>query len=363
MPPRPVSRRRAACLESRPVKTIYSENHRLHHTRAELVSGKMVPAFEYPRRAEIVIERIRAVGLGPILEPRALGLEAAKRVHAPRFVDFLEGAWDAWVARQGDETDALAFTWPTRSLRDVEPKTIEGQLGFYSFDAGCGITKGTFTAARSAVEVALTGVALLQEGESSAFSLCRPPGHHAAADQMGGYCYLNNAAIAAQALTDAGRRVAILDVDYHHGNGTQQIFYDRADVLFVSLHGTPETEYPFFLGYADEIGAGAGEGTNLNFPLPFGTLWPAFDEALQTGSRKVKDWGADTLVVSLGLDTYEEDPISKFKLKSEDFLRMGERIAALGLPTLFVFEGGYAVEPLGVNTANVLTGFEGAHKL
>ncbi len=177
----------------------------------------------------------------------------------------------------------------------------------------------------------------------------------------GGYCYLNNAAIAAQAFLDQGRRkVAILDVDYHHGNGTQDIFYQRSDVLFASIHGDPAEEFPFFLGFADELGEGAGEGYNFNYPLPMGSSWDAWSAALEQACQRIAEYGAEVLVVSLGVDTYMEDPISQFKLDSPDYLAMGRRIAALGLPTLFIMEGGYAVEAIGVNAVNVLEGFEGA---
>ncbi len=178
-----------------------------------------------------------------------------------------------------------------------------------------------------------------------------------AATSIGGYCYLNNVAIAAQWLSDEGLRPAILDVDYHHGNGTQAIFYDRPDVLFVSVHASPEFAYPHFLGFADERGQGAGANANLNLPLPKGTDWMGYAPALDVALKKVSDFGPDVLLVSLGLDTFEGDPISGFKLITEDYLRMGERLAALGKPTLFVFEGGYNLEHLAENTVNVLEGF------
>ncbi|NBT54691.1 MAG: histone deacetylase family protein, partial [Betaproteobacteria bacterium] len=176
-----------------------------------------------------------------------------------------------------------------------------------------------------------------------------------------GYCYLNNAAIAAQYLRDAGaKRVAILDVDHHHGNGTQDIFYDRSDVLFVSIHADPLIDYPFFLGHADETGTGEGLGYNLNFPLPQGTTWSAYDAALQQALQRIQAYAPDALIVSLGVDTFEQDPHSKFKLAAGDFSTLGERISRLKLPTVFAMEGGYAVEELGVNAVNVLLGFEQA---
>jgi acetoin utilization deacetylase AcuC-like enzyme len=243
--------------------------------------------------------------------------------------------------------------------QDRVPEDIDGKLGYYSMDAGVPITSGTWAAVSDAVNVALTGARHVREGARSAFSLCRPPGHHAAADYMGGYCYINNAAVAAQSFLDAGaKRVAILDVDYHHGNGTQSIFYHRPDVLFASLHGDPRTEYPFFLGHADETGTGAGLGYNANFPLQPGTAWADYTVALDAACARVADYAPDALVVSLGVDTFEEDPISQFKLRSADYLRIGEAIGRLGKPTLFVMEGGYAVAAIGVNAVNVLTGFE-----
>ena len=198
----------------------------------------------------------------------------------------------------------------------------------------------------------------MAEGARAAFSLSRPPGHHAGADFFGGYCFLNNAALAAQHLRDAGMdRVAVLDVDYHHGNGTQAIFYDRPDVFFASLHGDPRTEYPFFLGYADETGAGKGDGANLNLPLPRGTDYAHWSDALEVALAAIERFGADALVVSLGVDTFAGDPISGFQLQSTDYLRMGERLQQMGLPTVLVFEGGYAVEEVGINAVNVLQAF------
>jgi acetoin utilization deacetylase AcuC-like enzyme len=176
---------------------------------------------------------------------------------------------------------------------------------------------------------------------------------------MGGYCYINNAAVVAQWYRDQGaRRVSILDVDYHHGNGTQQIFYARADVQVLNLHGDPMTEYPFFLGHADEKGEGQGEGFNVNYPMPFGTTFETWNAALDDACEKLLAYAPDVVVVSLGVDTFEKDPISQFKLTSGDYPKIGRRIAKLGLPTLFVMEGGYAVDEIGVNAVGVLTGFE-----
>ncbi|MFO1035372.1 MAG: histone deacetylase family protein [Geminicoccaceae bacterium] len=341
--------------------TIYTDDHALQDGQSELVAGKLVPCFEMPRRAYMIRDRVKAVGLGDILPPEDHGRGPIERVHPADFVDFLATAWDEWKA-SGRDFDALPFTWPTRHLAQKRPTVIDGKLGFYSFDAGTPITSGSWKAAYGSAQVALTGAELIARGGHKAvFSLCRPPGHHAAQDLYAGYCFLNNAAVAAQFLIDGGaERVAILDVDYHHGNGTQAIFYDRPDVLFLSIHGDPRQEYPYFLGYADEEGDGLGTGYNVNYPLPHGSDFGPWNEALEDACRRIEAYGPDVLLVSLGVDTFKLDPISKFRLESQDFTTYGARIAKLGLPTLFVMEGGYAVEEIGINAVNVLTGFEGA---
>jgi acetoin utilization deacetylase AcuC-like enzyme len=340
--------------------TIYSPAHQLHHA-TELKDGVLMPCFETPGRADTILARVRAVALGEVVPPRDYAVERYARVHSPRYLRFLESAWREWSAT-GRQHDALPLIWPVRDLRsDIEPEFIDGKLGFYAMDAGVAITAGTWEAVRSSANLALTGMEALADQVDCAFALCRPPGHHAAAEYMGGYCYLNNAAIAAQACLDAGgRRVALLDVDFHHGNGSQSIFYQRPDVLFASIHGDPLRSYPYFLGHADEKGAGAGAGFNHNYPLPHGTDWSGYRDALGHACRTIADYAPDALVVSLGVDTFKDDPISHFRLDSEDYLRMGEVIAGIGRPTLFVMEGGYMVDAIGVNAVNVLSGFEAA---
>jgi acetoin utilization deacetylase AcuC-like enzyme len=254
------------------------------------------------------------------------------------------------------------------------PNYIDGKVGYYALSSETSISEGTWEAAIASKDVALTGAELLLKAHSGTsvstllnansaqgvFSLCRPPGHHAAFDMFGGYCFLNNAAIAAQWFRDNGiERVAILDVDFHHGNGTQDIFYQREDVLYLSLHGDPRDAFPHFSGYSDETGQDAGVGTTFNCPLPPGTNFKTWCNKLKDSLTKIDQFGADVLVVSLGVDTFEKDPISFFKLKSEDFLSIGQLLADLNLPTLFVMEGGYDIKELGINVVNVLQGFEG----
>ena len=340
--------------------TIYSDDHRLHHGQGELNDGKFQACFEFPARADSILAAVRDARLGEIVDPDAFGLEPVRRVHSARFVEFLEAAWGLWTA-EGRSSDALPLNWPVRGMRQIEPDYIDGKLSYFSFDAATPITAGTWTAITSGANVALTGARKLIEGEPQAFALCRPPGHHAAADYYGGYCFFNNAAIAAQYLRDQGaERVAVLDVDYHHGNGTQSIFYDRDDVLFVSIHADPRQEYPFFLGHADETGEGAGEGFNLNLPLPWQSSAGDWFTALDTGLQRISEFAPDHLVVSLGVDTFIDDPISQFQLKTQDYVEVGNRIGHLKLPTLFVMEGGYAVSDIGTNVVNVLAGAEQA---
>jgi acetoin utilization deacetylase AcuC-like enzyme len=342
------------------MKTVYSPRHHGHSGQVELNSGTIVPAFEMPSRAEYIRERIEAVGLGEIIWPEEHSLETAAKVHAQDYLDFLPTVWDRWTS-EGRSGTALPFCWPTRGLRsDRRPEHIDGLLGYYSFDAGVGIVAGSWEAIKSSHDVALTAANLVSASARAAFALCRPPGHHAGAGFMGGYCYINNAAVAAQRFLDLGaKRVSILDIDYHHGNGSQEIFYGRADVQVINLHADPVHEYPYFLGHKDETGSGAGEGYNVNFPMPFRTTYEAWAEALEAGCARLAEYGPDAVVVSLGVDTFERDPISQFKLRSEHFQLIGARVAKLELPTLFVMEGGYAVDEIGVNAVGVLTGFEG----
>jgi acetoin utilization deacetylase AcuC-like enzyme len=341
--------------------TFYNDQHALHQGKLEMFRGELVPCFEVPARADHVLRELQGRKLGAIEAPPAFDEAAITRVHSQRYVDFLKTAWDEWVALDpaNAQRDAIPSYWPVRTFRsDVLPASFPARMGLFSFDAGSPLTSGTWAAARAGAGCALAAAKHVSGGERAAFALTRPPGHHAGLDFFGGYCFINNAAVAAQALRDAGlAKVAVLDIDYHHGNGTQAIFYERADVFFASVHGDPHTEYPYYLGYADELGAGAGLGANLNIPLARGTGFARWREAMAHALKAIAAAGAQALVVSLGVDTFEGDPISGFTLASADYLRIGEDLAAARLPTVFVFEGGYAVAEVGVNAVNVLEGF------
>ncbi|MDE2183322.1 MAG: histone deacetylase family protein [Alphaproteobacteria bacterium] len=342
------------------MKTFYSPAHLEHDPQAQFEGGQLLPAVEIPARAERVKAEIEARKLGPILPPGAFDDTPILRVHDAGLVEFLSVAHAEWLKRHGiNAPPAIPSAWPANGLRDGRQGDIEARLGSYAFSADTPIMKGTWQAARQAVNVALSAAMTVKSGERSAFALTRPPGHHASNNVFGGFCYLNNIAIAAQWFADAGLRPAILDVDYHHGNGTQTIFYRRPDVFFCSIHADPAFAYPHFLGFADETGDGDGAGCNLNLPLPSGTDWSRYDDALSRARLAIDAFGPDVLLVSMGLDTYIADPIAMFQINAADYLRLGARIAQIGKPTLFVFEGGYAVEALGQIAVNLLEGFEG----
>ncbi|WP_373502317.1 histone deacetylase family protein [Aestuariivirga sp.] len=343
------------------MKIVYGSGHHGHSGAMEMMYNRFVPMFEKPERMEQILARLRETGFGQVIEAERHGLDAVHRVHDPAYVRFLETAWDRWEKEMGIGGFATAYMFGMRGMNQTPGDSIQAMLSCYTFDVCVPIVAGTWEAISSAVDATLTAQQLVQRGERTAFALCRPPGHHASQDLAGGYCYINNAAMAAQAFRDQGAaRVAILDVDYHHGNGTQRIFYERSDVLYVSIHGRPEEEYPFLMGFAAETGAGDGTGFNLNLPLPKGTAWNTYGPAFEKALAAVKAYAPDVLVVSLGADAYKDDPVSAFKLESEDFSKIGSGIGGLGLPTLFVMEGGYAVEALGVNIVNTLQAFEAA---
>lgn len=342
---------------------VFSPDQLKHQPGQELSDGAFMPAVEIPRRAEIILSAVQEAQIGEVFAPGPLSEPLLTRVHSAAYLTFQSTFWQRWSQELGREHEALPLCWPVRHFRrDQQPKDIDGQLSYFSFDAGTPLGPHTWQAALSSAATAESGAKRLTAGHTSAFSLCRPPGHHAAPDIYGGYCFINNAAIAAEALLASGaQRITILDVDYHHGNGTQAIYYGRQDVQFISIHADPAEEFPHFLGYGDEIGEGAGEGYNLNLPLQLGTAWPDFADAMSTATQAIKRFAPDSLIISLGLDSFEKDPISKFKLKTADFVALGAKIAAVKTPTLFVLEGGYAVDDLGTNCANVLTGFLQEH--
>ncbi len=334
------------------MRAFFDPRQLAHAPAMELHNGAFVPFAETVARAEAVLAAI-----GPSEPAIDHGEAPLRAVHAEDYLAFLWSAHKDWRAA-GREGDAAGYAWPVVRRRPLKLDRIDARLGQYSFDASSPIAAGTWEGTYWSAQTALSALDVVLAGERSAFALCRPPGHHCGADYLGGYCYLNNAAIAAEAAIDAGRRrVAILDIDYHHGNGTQDVFYGRGDVLFVSIHADPATDYPYFWGHADETGEGPGEGTTLNLPLPRGTDVAAYLPALDAALEGIAGFAPELLIVSYGADTFSGDPISHFRLETADYAVIAKRIAALGLPNLIVMEGGYAVDALGANVASFLSGF------
>ncbi len=323
-----------------------------HAPAREMHNGGWTDHAETRARAESIVAALAA------LEPAAdHGRAPLLAVHSAEYLDFLEHAHDRWRGA-GRDGDALPYVWPVVARRALRLERIDALLGRFSFDAATPIAAGTWDAAYWGAQTALTALDRVLGGERAAFALCRPPGHHAGADYFGGYCYVNNAAVVARAARSAGRaRVAVLDVDYHHGNGTQDIFWDDGSVFYASLHADPATDYPFFWGHADEAGGGAGAGATLNLPLPRGTGIAPYLAALDTALAALRDFAPDLLVVSFGADTFAGDPISGFALRTADFVAVGARIAGAGWPAVVVMEGGYATAELGANVAAFLRGF------
>lgn len=332
---------------------IASEAHSDHETVA-MDDGALVPSPENPQRAVMIEAALRHAG-HHFAEPVEVDAGLLAAVHTPEYLEFLATAWGRWVERGETAPAAMGFAWPPRGSPGTRPDDLIGQLGFHSFSADTSIVAGTWTAALSSASVAVAATDRALDNGATVYGLCRPPGHHASADQFGGYCYLNNAALSAQRLLERGvQRVGILDIDYHHGNGTQSIFYDRSDVMVVSIHVDPRNEFPWFTGHANEVGEGRGHGWNLNLPLSAGADFGTWSSALEQALGCLEGGDIDALVVSLGVDTFEGDPMGTFRLTTPDFAAIGRRLATIGSPTVVLQEGGYAIADLGVNVAAFL---------
>ncbi|MGH6652289.1 MAG: histone deacetylase family protein [Sphingopyxis sp.] len=335
------------------MRFFFDDRQTLHAPERELHNGEFVPYAENVERPRSIV-----AALADWQPVRDFGMAPLAAVHDADYLAFLERAYDGWLAA-GRTGDAIGYSFPVVRRRALSFRRIDAEIGAYSFDASTPIAAGTWQSAYWSAQCALTALDGLKAGDRHSFALCRPPGHHAGRDYMGGYCYLNNAAIAARQAQALGLGpVAILDVDYHHGNGTQDIFYDDPDIFFASIHADPVTDYPFYWGHADERGEVAGEGATLNLPLPRGTDAASYRPALDAALGAIADRDARCLIVSFGADTFSGDPISSFKLERADYGDMARAIAGLGLPTLVVMEGGYAVGDLGGNVAAFLTGFD-----
>jgi acetoin utilization deacetylase AcuC-like enzyme len=338
------------------MKAYLDDRQRAHDPKHFMANGRVLPNPEQPRRVEVLTAGAEAAGCA-FAPPEDHGIGPVAAIHSAEYLAFLRTIHARWQRIPDAGAEVIPNIHPDRREASY-PRSAVGQAGYHQADTACPISAGTWDAAYWSAQTALTAAAALIESERAAYALSRPPGHHAFADLAGGFCFLNNAAIAAEWLRGRGRRVAILDIDVHHGNGTQGIFYARADVLTVSIHADPVRFYPFFWGHAHERGAGAGLGANLNLPLPRGTGDDDYLRTLATALERVADFGADLLVVALGLDAHENDPLKGLAVTTPGFGRIGAAIAAAGLPIVVVQEGGYLSADLGRNLTGFLEGVQ-----
>lgn len=337
------------------MKFVFSEKQYKHDPRHFLSSGAPQPNPEVPERVKRLLAGARAAGLEEIV-PEDAGLAPLAAVHTPEYLTFLETIYIRWQRIPGASVEVIPNIHPDR--RDFAyPASAVGQAGYHMADTACPISADTWESVYWSAQTAAHAARLVAGGALAAYGLSRPPGHHAFADLAGGFCFVNNSAVAAQVLRAAYDRVAILDVDLHHGNGTQGIFYRRADVLTVSIHADPVRFYPFFWGHADERGEGDGLGYNLNLPLPRKSGDDVFLDALEAAITRIKAFAPGALVVALGLDAFEGDPFGGLSVSTEGFARIGERCAKIGLPTVVIQEGGYLCDALGSNLTAFLGGF------
>jgi acetoin utilization deacetylase AcuC-like enzyme len=340
------------------MKVYYSEAHRKHEPPFEVFDGGLrVPYLENPDRMDQILQALRATDWAEVIEPADFGLDPIHAVHNKEYIDFLASSWTDWLATEAQDKSILLPSTFALRRHPQKPTSLLGRAGYYMMDLSACIVEGTYQAALASANCALSTAQAVAGGDHSAFALCRPPGHHAGKDYAGGYCFLNNASLAANWLSTKGK-VALLDIDYHCGNGTQDIFYEREDVLTISIHANPNFEYPHFAGYADERGKGNGLGFHHNFPLPAGTDDIAYLSTLDRALELIRAFNPLYLVVSAGMDIYADDPLGKIKVSTDGIIEIGKRISALNLPTIIVMEGGYNNDALGKNMTGLLGEFK-----
>ncbi|WP_223478538.1 histone deacetylase family protein [Oricola indica] len=340
------------------MKAILDERQRRHDPKHFMANGTLLPNPEQPKRIDILKAAAEAAGCS-FEAPTDEGMGPIASLHTAEYIVFLQNIYRRWQYIEGAGAEVVPNIHPANRT-DSYPKSAIGQAGYHQVDTSCPIAENTFESAYWSAQTAIRGADHIAWGERSAYALSRPPGHHAYADLAGGFCFFNNACIAAERLRKAGKRPAILDIDVHHGNGTQGIFYRRADVLTLSIHADPARFYPFFWGHAHERGEGDGIGCNMNLPLDRGTGDDAYLKTLDIAFERIAAFGTDALVIALGLDAHIDDPFKGLAVTTPGFARIGAAIAGLGLPTLFVQEGGYVSDALGDNLTHVLQGFSEA---
>lgn len=340
------------------MKVFHSPHHAGHRPAQTFRHGRIVTNRDLPARADNILAALRVDGHA-LFDAAPHGPKPIAAIHTPEYLDFLEHAWREWRKIEGASDDVFPYIFPVRGMDHAYPASIVGRAGYHMHDCWAPIGEHTWAVAADSANLAVEAAVRVIGGEAAAYALCRPSGHHAFTDMGGGNCFLNNAAIAAEQLRQRFARVALIDVDVHHGNGSQGIFYRRDDVLFVSLHRDPVDYHPYFAGHAHERGEGRGLGFNLNLPLPKGAGDIAFLAALEAGCARIAAFQAEALVVSLGVDAHEADPTEGLKVTFDGFRRIGARLAALKLPTVLVQEGGYNMDTIARCVASALAGFEG----
>ncbi|WP_321848114.1 histone deacetylase family protein [Pseudomonas paraveronii] len=339
------------------MKTFFHPAQRLHHPRSYLSRGQMREPQELPARVDPLLAVVQQLGY-PLIEPDDYGQKPLAAVHSLAYLDYLSTAYQQWHEVPddwGDEVMSNIYIREGNPLRGILGKTAR-----YLADGSCPIGAHTWQAAYWSAQSAVAAARAVIDGEPAAYALCRPPGHHAREEGAGGFCFLNNAAIAAQELRSRFGKVAILDTDMHHGQGIQEIFYERDDVLYVSIHGDPTNFYPVVAGFDDETGTGRGEGFNLNLPMAHGSSEADFFACMDQAEVALRAFAPDVLVLSLGFDIYENDPQSKVSVTHEGFRLLGQRIKDLGLPCVVVQEGGYDIATLDENASRFFNGISGS---
>jgi len=331
------------------IETFYAQKHFLHAPMHEVDNGLIVNYHESPERVLVILDALKKVDFVAIHETDVHSEEYIYRLHGKNYINFLK--------ELSKKTEKYRYPSIFPKVKD-EPDNEDAKLGYYSFDTYTPVGKNTYEAAKNSADTVVTASLALLKGEKVVYALCRPPGHHAEKERMGGYCYINNSGLAANILTTFGK-VAVLDFDAHHFNGTQNLFYERSDVFTVSIHGDPKSTFPFYSGFKNERGKGTGLGFNLNIPLnPKITSDSEYEKALQEALYAIRSFNPQFLVLSAGFDIHEKDPITDFKITTPFFKHLGDSVNRLGIKTVVVQEGGYALDILGESVVSLLSGFK-----
>ncbi|CUH65854.1 Acetylpolyamine aminohydrolase [Thalassovita gelatinovora] len=340
------------------MKCFYAASTELHDPVFRLSAGVVAQNAEQAERAHLLLAGLAKLGFATEEPAADVPRDILEKVHTQRFLQFMETAWDEWQTLPNAGKEVVPNVHALNKVKTY-PSHILGKAGWHLGDTSAPIGEHSWEAALAGAATAYAAAQAVLQGADAAYGLCRPPGHHSSADVAAGHCIVNNTATAVETLRTKNRKVAVLDIDVHHGNGTQDIFYERGDVLTISIHATPEDYYPFFVGYANEAGAGAGEGFNVNMPLARSTSDDGWCDTIATALDRIAEFAPDALVVALGLDAHENDPLKGLQVTFDGFTRAGSMIAGAGLPTVLIQEGGYLSPDLSTSLTAFLSGYTG----